>query len=177
MKVAAKLCDAWAITSLPTKKPRVLSYFWNSLPQISYLLRTPRSGQLEFLPGMPHCAGDEAREHSQGSYLLHNLGEPFILGLVPPWASLPDGIGSESAAKIQPRETRAYSDPQRSRGGDGPYREYVSIKGVKVNEEVNASISQGGHAVGVVLGGIDMVDPNRVDAEILHQRRVTSTLL
>ena len=62
-------------------------------------------------------------------------------------------------------------------GGDGPYREYVSIKGVKVNEEVNASISQGGHAVGVVLGGINMVDPDRVDTEILHQRRIASTLL
>lgn len=43
-----------------------------------------------------------------GSYLLHNLGEPFILGLVPPWASLRDENRCESAAKVQPRETTVY---------------------------------------------------------------------
>lgn len=112
-----------------------------------------------------------------GSYLLHNLGEPFILGLVPPWASLRDGIGCESAAKVQPRETRIYKDPQAAGGGDGPYREYVSIKGVEVNEKIDASIGQGGHAVGMVLGCVDMVDPNRVCSKISHQCGIASALL
>lgn len=66
---------------------------------------------------------------------------------------------------------------RRGGGGDGPYREYVSIKGIKVNKKINASIGQGGHALGVVLGGINMVDANRVDAEILHEGGITGTLL
>lgn len=75
------------------------------------------------------------------------------------------------------KRDKSILDPQGARGGDGPYREYVSIKGVKVNEEIDASIGKGGHALGVVLGGINMVDPNRVYSEILHERGITSALL
>lgn len=96
----------------------------------------------------------------------------FHHGLV--WETKSD---RESAAKVQPRETRVYLDPRGAGEGDGPYREYVSIKGVKVNKEIDASIGQGGHAVGMVLGGIDVVDPNRVRPEVSHQRCIASALL
>lgn len=82
------------------------------------------------------------------------------------------GQGSAKRDKNLPRSTG-----RRGRGWDGPYREYVSIEGVEVDEEIDASVGQGGHAVGVILGGIDMVDPNGVCSKVSHQCCVTGTLL
>lgn len=34
---------------------------------------------------------------------------------------------------------------------DGPYREYISIEGVQVGQDIDAGIRKGSHAVFVVL--------------------------
>lgn len=53
----------------------------------------------------------------------------------------------------------------------------LSLKGVEVNKEVNASLCKGGHAADMVRAGINMVDADGVYAELGHASDVELALL
>jgi hypothetical protein len=57
------------------------------------------------------------------------------------------------------------------------YRQDVGVKGVQVNHEVDASVGKGLHAAVVVCVGVDMINTQRVGAELFHETRISLALL
>jgi hypothetical protein len=57
------------------------------------------------------------------------------------------------------------------------YRQNVGVKGIKINGQVDTCICECLHASVVILGSIDVIDAERVGAELLHQGGITLTLL
>lgn len=57
------------------------------------------------------------------------------------------------------------------------YGKDVGVKGIEVDEQVNAGVIKRLHAAAVISIWVDVVDTNAVDAELLHELSVTLTLL
>lgn len=57
------------------------------------------------------------------------------------------------------------------------YRLYLGREVVQVDEEVDASVSEGVHAAFVVSSRVDMIDSNHIGAQILHLLRITLALV
>lgn len=93
--------------------------------------------------------------------LVHDRGETVKLCLIPCWGAL---VRQSAYVMLVCAAPRSYSVN-------------LSIEGVQVDKQVDASVGEGSHAAGVVSGGIDVVDANGVRAQRLHEVGVELALV
>lgn len=61
--------------------------------------------------------------------------------------------------------------------GNSTHRKDISVKGIHVQHDVNASIVKGLHAFVVIRLCIDVVNTNGINAKLFHEVRIALALL